>query len=54
MNASAILLMILFIVVIWGGLVLSTAWLYSSDDAVTGELGDAPGTDDESLMRRAA
>lgn len=52
MTTSAILLLILFIVVIWGGLVLSTVWLSRTNDDVTGELGDAPGTDDETLSHR--
>lgn len=52
MTTSAILLLILFIVVIWGGLVLSTVWLLRTNDDVTGELGDAPGADDETLSHR--
>ncbi|WP_070561826.1 methionine/alanine import NSS transporter subunit MetS [Corynebacterium sp. HMSC072A02] len=52
MITSAILLFILFVVVIWGGLVISSVWLARSDDDTTGELGNAPGTDDESLSHR--
>ena len=52
MTTSAILLCILFVVVIWGGLVLSSIWLARSDDDTTGELGNALGTDDESLSHR--
>lgn len=52
MTTSAILLFILFVVVIWGGLVVSSIWLARSNDEFTGELGNAPGTDDESLSHR--
>ena len=52
MTTSAILLFILFVVVIWGGLVISSIWLARSDDDTTGELGNALGTDDESLSHR--
>ncbi|MCQ9341526.1 methionine/alanine import NSS transporter subunit MetS [Corynebacterium phoceense] len=52
MNMSAIILMILFIVVIWGGLLLSIVWLNRTKDEETGELGTAPGTDDETLSHR--
>lgn len=52
MTTSAILLFILFVVVIWGGLVISSVWLARSDDDTTGELGNAPGTGDESLSHR--
>ena len=52
MTTSAILLFILFVVVIWGGLVVSSIWLARSYDEFTGELGNAPGTEDESLSHR--
>lgn len=52
MNTSAVLLMLLFIIVIWGGLVFSVFLLSRTDDNTTGELGDAPGTDDASLLHR--
>lgn len=52
MTTSAILLFILFVVVIWGGLVVSSIWLARTDDDTTGELGSAPGTDDEALSHR--
>lgn len=42
MTTSAILLFILFVVVIWGGLVVSSIWLARTDDDTTGELGSAP------------
>lgn len=51
MTSAAIILMTLFIVVIWGGLVASVMMLHGTDDATTGELGDAPGTDDASLIQ---
>lgn len=50
MHAPAIILMVLFILVIWGGLVISITLLTRTDDDTSGELGDLPGTDDESLM----
>ncbi|MDO5032624.1 methionine/alanine import NSS transporter subunit MetS [Corynebacterium sp.] len=52
MNTSAILFLILFVVVIWGGLIVASAMLARTDDDVTGELGSAPGTDDETLSHR--
>ena len=52
MTTSAILLFILFVVVIWGGLVVSSIWLARTDDDTSGELGSAPGTDDEALSHR--
>ena len=52
MTTSAILLFILFVVVIWGGLVVSSIWLARTDDDTTGDLGSAPGTDDEALSHR--
>ena len=50
MHAPAIILMVLFIIVIWGGLVFSVSLLSRSDDDTAGELGNTPGTDDDSLM----
>lgn len=52
MTAPAILLMILFILVIWGGLVAAVLTLANTKDEEVGELGTAPGTDDETLMHR--
>ncbi|APT93109.1 amino acid transporter [Corynebacterium phocae] len=54
MEPSSLILMVLFILIIWGGLVGSSVMLARSTDETTGELGTAPGTDDESLMHRAA
>lgn len=51
MTGPAILLMALFIIVIWGGLVAAILMLAKTDDAATGELGSAPGTDNESLLQ---
>lgn len=50
MTAAAIILMVLFILVIWGGLVAAITMLSGTDDNTAGELGNAPGTDDASLM----
>ncbi|HJD49217.1 MAG TPA: methionine/alanine import NSS transporter subunit MetS [Candidatus Corynebacterium intestinavium] len=49
MTAIALIMMVLFILVIWGGLVGSVIMLSSSTDEETGELGTAPGTHDEAL-----
>ena len=51
MTAPALILMVLFILVIWGGLVSAVLLLNNTRDETTGELGTAPGTDDESLMQ---
>ncbi|KAB1504012.1 methionine/alanine import NSS transporter subunit MetS [Corynebacterium sp. 320] len=51
MEASALILMILFIIVIWGGLAVSVTLLTRTDDDTCGDLGDYPGTDDDSLMK---
>ncbi|WP_459611240.1 methionine/alanine import NSS transporter subunit MetS [Corynebacterium urogenitale] len=51
MTAPAIILMVLFILVIWGGLVATITMLSATDDEITGELGNAPGTDDASLTQ---
>ena len=50
MTGPAILLMVLFILVIWGGLIAAILMLAKTDDNSTGELGDAPGTDNDSLL----
>lgn len=50
MSATAIIMMVLFVLVIWGGLVASITMLRDTDDDTTGELGNAPGTDDASLL----
>ena len=49
MTPIAIAMMALFIVVIWGGLVISSILLARTSDDQTGELGTTPGTDDASL-----
>lgn len=54
MTGPAILLMALFILVIWGGLVAAVLMLAKTDDNTTGELGSAPGTDNESLLAENA
>lgn len=51
MTPTAIVFMLLFAVIIWGGLVAAVVNLRLTDDDVTGELGTSPGTDDESLSR---
>lgn len=50
MTATAIIMMVLFVLVIWGGLVAAITMLSGTDDDITGELGNAPGTDDASLL----
>ncbi len=52
MSTGAIIMLILFIVVIWGGLVLAILGLRGKIDEETGDLGTLPGTDDESLLLR--
>lgn len=49
MTATALIMMVLFILVIWGGLVASVMRLTSTTDEESGELGTAPGTEDEAL-----
>ncbi len=49
MTATAIIMMVLFILVIWGGLVASVMMLSGTKDEEVGELGTAPGTDDATL-----
>ena len=51
MTATALILMVLFILLMCVGLVSSVLLLNNTRDETTGELGTAPGTDDESLMR---
>ncbi|HIW91430.1 MAG TPA: methionine/alanine import NSS transporter subunit MetS [Candidatus Corynebacterium avicola] len=53
MSTGAIIMLILFIVVIWGGLVAAVLGLRGKIDEETGDLGTLPGTDDESLLLRA-
>lgn len=50
MAAESIILMVLFVLVIWGGLVASVVMLRATDDDSSGELGTAPGTDNDSLL----
>lgn len=52
MSTGAIIMLILFIVVIWGGLVLAILGLRGKIDEETGDLVTLPGTDDESLLLR--
>ncbi|MDH2455351.1 methionine/alanine import NSS transporter subunit MetS [Corynebacterium bovis] len=49
MSTTAIIMLILFIAVIWGGLVVSSVALSRTSDDTSGELGTAPGTDDATL-----
>ena len=53
MSAGAIIMLTLFIVVIWGGLVGAVLAIRGKVDEETGDLGTLPGTDDESLLVRA-
>lgn len=50
MSITAIIMMVLFIVVIWGGLVLSSIMLAKTTDETSGELGTAPGTSNDALV----
>ena len=47
-------MLILFIVVIWGGLVFAALSLRGKIDEEVGDLGTLPGTDDETLLLRAS
>ena len=49
MTTTAIILMVLFIAIIWGGLIVSVAMLRGTNDDIAGELGEALGTDDATL-----
>lgn len=42
MDGIAIVMMVLFMVVIWGGLILSIIHLLRHDDDTSGNLGDNP------------
>lgn len=50
MSAAAIAMLVLFIVVIWGGLVLSALSLRGKVDEESGDLGSLPGTTDADLI----
>lgn len=50
MSGAAIAMMVLFIVVIWGGLVASSLNLRGKVDEETGDLGTLPGTTDAELI----
>lgn len=50
MSGAAIAMMVLFMVFLWGGLILATINLKNHPDEQSGELGSGPGTDDESLI----
>ena len=49
MTALWRIMTVLFILVIWGGLVGTVNMLSNSTDGESGELGTAPGTHDEAL-----
>lgn len=49
MTTSAILMMALFIVVIWGGLALAIVYLMRNPDEAAGVLGTDPNATDEVL-----
>lgn len=50
MSAGAIAMLVLFIVVIWGGLVASALSLRGKVDEESGDLGTLPGTTDAELV----
>lgn len=50
MSAAAIAMLVLFTVVIWGGLVLSALALRGKVDEEAGDLGTLPGTTDAELV----
>lgn len=49
MSGIAIMMMVLFMVVIWGGLIASALHLRANPDAVSGDLGTADDATDELL-----
>ena len=49
MSASAVIMLLLFIVVIWGGFFLSLATLFKHPDETSGILGDHAFATDEVL-----
>lgn len=50
MSAGAIAMLVLFIVVIWGGLAASALSLRGKVDEESGDLGTRPGTTDADLI----
>lgn len=52
MSAGAICMLVLFIVVIWGGLVFAALSLRGKVDEESGDLGTLPGTTDAELIIR--
>lgn len=54
MSGAAIAMMVLFMVFLWGGLIIASINLKNHPDEEAGELGTAPGTDDESLIIHAS
>lgn len=53
MSTTAIVMMVLFMVFLWGGLVIAAVNLRNHSDEESGDLGTAPGTDDETLILHA-
>ncbi|MEY8564973.1 methionine/alanine import NSS transporter subunit MetS [Corynebacterium sp.] len=54
MSTTAIIMMALFMVFLWGGLIVAVINLRNHSDEESGELGTAPGTDDETLVFHAS
>ncbi|MDN5720848.1 MAG: methionine/alanine import NSS transporter subunit MetS [Corynebacterium sp.] len=54
MSTTAIVMMALFMVFLWGGLFVATINLRNHSDEESGELGTAPGTTDEDLIFHAS
>lgn len=52
MSTSAIVMLVLFIVIIWGGMILSMLGLRGKIDEEEGDLGTLPGTTDAELIVR--
>ena len=49
MSGTAVMMMVLFMLDIWGGLATSTYSLMKHPDETSGKLGDNPETTDEKL-----
>jgi hypothetical protein len=54
MSTTAIVMMVLFMVFLWGGLIVAVINLRNHSDEESGELGTAPGTDDATLVVHAS
>lgn len=54
MSTTAIIMMALFMVFLWGGLIVAVINLRNHSDEESGELGTTPGTDDETLVFHAS